>query len=241
MRTLGAGLRTLVRAPAATATALLGTMAGALAARAASVRALQSFAADRPGRAIMIWLVGVTVALLLVDVTRAAALTAYAGAPRRLSQTIALGLVRAPGMISVRAIELLLYFALALGEAFVLARVLPRLGALPARQALVVSLCLAPALTLASIIFAASRVAQTVIARGLPAAVALAHGYDVTLRRLGRLVGLALLGMLATAPLWISALLLPFPLGAVAVGLAALWLYAALAALVGRDGRLALG
>ncbi|HEY1586026.1 MAG TPA: hypothetical protein VGH63_10090, partial [Polyangia bacterium] len=185
MRALVGGLRALLRAPAATTTALLGTMAGALAARAASVRAAQSFAADRPGRAIVIWLVGITLAVLLIDVTRAAALTAYAGAPRRLSWTIALGLLRAPGMISVRAVELLLYLALALGETFVLARALPRLGDAPTREALVASLCLAPALTLAVVIFAASRVAQTVIARGLPPAPALAHGYDVTLRRLG--------------------------------------------------------
>lgn len=241
MRAIAAGLRALVGAPAATVTALLGTLAGALAARAAAVRAVEALAAARPGRAALTWLVGVTVALLLVDVTRAVALTAYAGAPRRLSQTIALGLVRAPAMISVRAVELLLYFALAVGEAFVLARALPRVGAEPLRQALAASFCLAPALTLALVIFAASRVAQTVIARGLPAAVALAHGYDLTLRRLGSLVGLALLGVVVTAPLWISALLLPFPLGAVAVGVAALWIYAALSALVGRDGRLALG
>ena len=226
------GLRALVQAPAATATALLGTMAGALAARAAWVRAAEALAADRPGRAALVALVGLSLAALLVDVTRAAALTAYAEAPKSLSRTIALGLLRAPGMISVRAVELLVYFALALGEAFVLARALPRLGSDPARQATFASLCLAPALTLALVVFGASRVAQTEIARGLPAAAALAQGYDVALRRLGPLVALLLLGVVVTAPLWITALLLPFPLGAVAVGLAALWLYAALTALV---------
>jgi hypothetical protein len=221
--------------------ALLGTLAGALAARAAWVRAGQALDAGRPGRAVVTWLVGVGVAALLVDVTRAAALTAYAGPPRPLAQTVALGFLRTPGMISVRAVELLLYFALALGELFVLARGLPRLADEPARQALVGALCLAPALTLVAFIFVASRIAQLVVARGLPAAPALASGYDVAQRRLGSVVGLGAFGAMCTAPFWISAPLLPIPLGALAIGVASLWLYAALAALVGSDSRLALG
>ncbi|HEX6835681.1 MAG TPA: hypothetical protein VF334_03860 [Polyangia bacterium] len=240
MRSLGRGLVELVRAPVPTAAALGGTVAGALAARAAWVAAGAALLADRPGRAIVTWLVGMSVAALVVDVTRAMALVAYAGPPRPLGRTLALGLVRTPGMISVRAVELLLYFALGLGELFVLARGLPRLGD-PARQALLATACLAPALALGLVVFAASRIAQTVIARGLPPAAALAHGYDVTLRRFPSLARLGLAGLVASAPSWIMAIWVPAPLGALAVGVAALWLYAALTRLVGRDPRLALG
>ncbi|MGZ3429631.1 MAG: hypothetical protein ACXVCV_23435, partial [Polyangia bacterium] len=110
-----------------------------------------------------------------------------------------------------------------------------------ARQAWSAALLLLPSLALALAVFAASRVAQTVIARGLPPAAALAHGYDLLLRRFPSLVRLALAGTIATSPLVAAALWMPFPLGAALAGAAALWLYAALATLVGRDGRLALG
>jgi len=239
MKPLRRGVVELVRAPVPTAAALLGSIAGALAARAAAVRAGEALLADRPGRAALTWLVGMSVAALVVDTTRAAALTAYAGPPRPLLRTFALGLARTPGMISVRAVELLVYFALGLGAIFVLVRGLPRLGDDPARLALAGAPVLAPLLTLALIVFAASRVAQTVIARGLPPAVALAHGYDVTLRRLPALLRILVVGGLLGTPLLFVALLLPFPLGTALAALVALWLYAALTLVVGADSRLA--
>jgi hypothetical protein len=235
------GGRALWRAPGPTLLAVAGTVTAALAARAAWVRAGQALFAERPGRAALIWLVGASVAALLVDVTRAAALTAYAGPPRPLAQTLALGLLRTPGMISVRAVELLIYFALGLGDLFVLARALVRVGDDPTRQALVTALLLLPSLALMLGIFAASRVAQTVIARGLLPAPALAHGYDVALRRFPSLARLALFGTISTAPLVVAAVWMPFPLGVALVGVAALWLYAALATLVGSDARLSMG
>jgi hypothetical protein len=227
------GWRELLRAPAPTLAAVLGTIAGALAARAALLRSAQAIAAARPGRAALTWLVGMSVAALVVDVTRAAALVAYGGPRRPLGQTLALGLVRTPGMISVRAVELTIYFALGLGALFV--------GAVAPQHAWPLALALLPAAALALAAFAASRVAQVVIARGLPPAVALAHGYDVVIRRLPSLVRLALLGGLATAPFFVVAAFMPFPLGSALVGIAALWLYAALAAVVGSDARLATG
>lgn len=238
---LARGALELVRSPAATLAALAGAMTAALAARVAWVRAGQALEAARPGRALLTWLVGLSVAALVADVTRATALTAYAGPRRPLGQTVALGLRRTPGMISVRAVELVLYFALGLGELFVLVRALPSVGADPARAALVAALALLPVLALALVVFAASRVAQTVIARGLPPSVALMHGYDVALRRFPSLARLGLLGVLVTAPFWIGALLLPFALGACVAAVAALWLYAALSTLVGADPRLATG
>ena len=240
MRPLGRGLVELARAPAATAIALAGTLAAALAARATWLRAAEALAADRLARALLIGLVGSALAALLADATRAIALVAYAGPPRPLSRTLALGLSRTPAMITVRAVELLLYFALGIGELFVLLRVLPHLGG-AARQALFAAVCLLPAGGLALVTFAACRIAQTLIARGLRPAAALAHGYDLTLRRVPTLTRLGLVALLVAAPFWIIALVAPAPLGALAVAVPALWLYAALTLLVGRDPRLALG
>lgn len=235
------GARELWRVPLPTAAALAGAVTAALAARAAHVRADQALHAGRPGRALLVWLVGGALAALVVDVTRAAALVAYAGPPRPPSSTWLLGLLRTPGMISVRAVELLAYFTLALGDLFVLTRGLPRIGAAPATQALLATMVLFPSLALALVLFGAARIAQTVIARGLPTAVALAHGCDVVLRRFASLSRLALAGSIAVAPLLAAALWLPFGLRAALLGLAALWLYASLATWVGRDGRLATG
>jgi hypothetical protein len=137
-------------------------------------------------------------------------------------------------MISVRAVELTIYFALVLGVAFALV-------AAPARAAWPLVLAVFPAVALALVTFAAARVAQTVIARGLPPAVALAGGFDVVFRRLPSLTRLGVFGALVTAPFWITAALMPFPLGSALVGAAALWLYAALSAAVGADARLATG
>ncbi len=238
---LARGLRELWRAPAPTLMALAGTLTAALGARAGWVRAGQALGAAEPGRAALTWLAGAGAAALLVDVTRAAALTAYAGPPRPLPQTLALGLLRTPGMIGVRAAELLIYFPLGLGDLLLLGRGLAPAGADPGRRALLAALCLFPSLVLGLVVFTASRVAQTVIARGLPLAPALAHGYDVVLRRFASLARLGLWGAAAAAPFLLGALFLPFPLGALLLGFVALWLYAALATLVGRDGRLALG
>ncbi|HEY2745445.1 MAG TPA: hypothetical protein VGL86_12500 [Polyangia bacterium] len=238
---LARGWHELWRAPAATFLALAGALVAVLAARATWLRAGEALAADRPGRALATLLAGGAFAALVADATRAAALTAYAGAPRSFARTVALGMVRTPAMISVRAVELLVYFTLAVGEAFVLVRALPALTGDAAREAAVAALCLLPALALSLVVFAASRVAQALIARGLPSAAALAHGYDVVLRRFPALARLALLALAVTAPFWIIALLVPAPLGGLVLGLPALWLYAALATLVGRDGRLALG
>jgi hypothetical protein len=144
-------------------------------------------------------------------------------------------------MIGVRAVELFLYYALGLGALFVLVRGLPPVGDEPARLALAGALVAAPLLMLALIVFAASRVAQTLIARGLPPVPALAHGYDVALRRLPALLRIVVVGGLCALPLFVIAALLPFPLGSALVGLVALWLYAALTLLVGGDARLAGG
>ena len=248
---LRAGWRDLWRWPALTALALLAATTSALALRATWVRAGQLLVAAGHGasprlvgRALAVWLVGNAMAALLIDTTRAAALTAYAGPTppdRRLSRLwrpLALGLQRTPGMISVRAVELLLYFSLALGDLFVCGRALAHAGRAPGPQALAVAAGLLPSLVLATVVFAASRVAWTLIARGMLPAVALAHGYDVVLRRFATLARLALAGLLVAGPAAALTLLLPLLLAAPLWALVALWLYAALASVVGRDGRL---
>jgi hypothetical protein len=257
---LRAGWRDLWRWPAVTLLALFAALVGALAMRAAGVRALELWRlafADLAGsgehffglaaRASGVWLSGSAVAALLVDATRAAALVAYSGAPppdRRLSRMmrpLRLGLGRTPYMISVRATELLIYFALTLGNLFVLARGFAGVTAAPARRALVGALCLFPSVSLGLVVFCAARVAQVLIARGLLPGPAIAAGFDLLLRRFASLCRLALAGGLASLPIVIVALLCPFGLRAALFGLAALWLYAALSTVVGRDGRLLTG
>lgn len=235
------GWHELWRAPAPTFLALAGALAAALAGRAAWLRAADALAAARPGRALATLLVGLAAAALLADSTRATALVAYAGPPRPFARTLLLGLARTPALLGVRAVELMVYAALALGELFLLGRGLLPLGHAAGRQALAATACLAPALLVATGLFAAARVAQTLIARGLPPAPALAVGFDVVLRRFATLARLALLGVAAAAPLWTIGLFAPPPLGGLVTGFVALWLYAALVVLVGRDGRLALG
>jgi hypothetical protein len=234
-----AGWRDLWRSPAPTLLALVGAMAAALALRAANLRTIGLWQEALVTRGLVTWLCGAALALLLVDVTRAAALCAYAAAPapddetrpgvgRRLAwlmRPFTLGLLRTPAMITVRAVELTIYATLGLGELFVLGRGLAGVSLRPAPQALAVTACLAPAL----------------LPRGLPAATALAHGYDLVLRRFASLARLALFGALVTAPVWVGALLLPFGLRAALLSLVALWLYAALTTLVGRDPRLTTG
>jgi hypothetical protein len=257
---LRAAWRDLWRWPALTLLALLAAVVGALAMRAAAVRALELWKlafADLAGsgerflglavRAPGVWLAGSGLAALLVDATRAAALVAYSGPSppdRRLSRMmrpLRLGLGRTPYMISVRATELLIYFALTLGNLFVLARGFAGVTVAPAPRALVGALCLFPSVSLGLVVFCAARVAQVLIARGLEPAPAIAAGFDLLARRFASLFRLALLGGLASLPIVIVALLCPFPLRAALLALAALWLYAALATLVGRDGRLLTG
>jgi hypothetical protein len=238
---LRAGGRDLLRAPLPTALALLGTLAALLAGQAAWLRAAELLNAAAPGRAAAAWLSGMALAALLLDGTRAVALCAYASPPSPLLRLVRLGLARTPGLISVRAVELLLYFCLAIGDAFVLASGPIHFGSGPMRLALAALVALAPSLLLAVVVFAASRVAQTLIARGMAPAAALARGYDLVLRRFASLARLALAGGLVTAPLVALALLLPFGVRELLLGLTALFFYAALTRLVGSDGRLLTG
>jgi hypothetical protein len=251
---LQAALGDLVRRPAATMLALSTASAGALAFRAGWLRALQLAAAAHdsaaPGllvaRAIGTLLAGAALAGLLVDIGYAIALTAYAGAPPHdrsgaLYLPLRLGLTRTPGMVSVRAFELVLYATLATGELLLLGHGLPTLETRPARLAAVTTLALTPALLLSLYLFAAARVAQVLIARGIAPAPALAHGVDVALRRFGTLAKLGLTALGWTLPLWLAALFVPSPLAALLLALATLWSYAALLRVVGADSRLRSG
>ncbi|MDB4965679.1 MAG: hypothetical protein JWN44_1368 [Myxococcales bacterium] len=259
-RALAAGWRELWRWPALTALAVVAAVVASLAMRAAAVRAGHCWHAALAdlaggggrffalaGRALGVWLAGSGVAALLVDVTRAAALVAYSGPPpadRRLSRMwrpLLVGLSRTPFMISVRAVELLIYFALGLGNLFVLLRALPGAAPDPTRHALAAALCLLPSLALSLIVFMGARVAQALIARGFQAAAALGHGLDVALRHFGALTRLGLLGLVVAAPFAAAAWVAPFGLRALLVAFVGLWLYAALTTLVGRDGRLLTG
>lgn len=249
-----AALGDLARRPAATLLALSAAGAGALAVRAGWLRALQlahaAHDAAAPGllaaRAVATLLAGAAVAGLLVDLGYAVALSAYAsappsGRPAALFLPLRLGLMRTPGMVSVRAFEILVYATLATGELLLLGRGLPMLGARPARLAAATALALAPALVLSLYLFAAARVAQALIARGLPPIAALAHGVDVALRRFGTLAKLGLTALGWTLPLWLTALFVPSPLAALLLALATLWSYAALVRVVGADSRLGSG
>jgi hypothetical protein len=257
---LRAGWRELWRWPSLTLLATLAAIVAALAVRAAAVRsghywrlALVDLGGGGAhffglaGRALAVWLAGSGLGALLVDATRAAALVAYSGPPpedRRLSRMmrpLLVGLSRTPFMISVRAVELLIYFALGLGNLFVLARTLPDSAPEPTRQALAAALCLLPSLALALVTFFGARVAQTLIARGFLPAAAFGHGLDVTMRQFGSVTRLALAGLVVTAPFVVAAVLSPFGLAAALFAFAGLWLYASLATLVGRDGRLLTG
>jgi hypothetical protein len=247
----------LWRWPTVTLFALVAAATGALAGRAGWLRArhlltaaVAPSASPAPAsalvRAVGVLVAGAAVGALLVDVAVAAALCAYAGPPPparrgRLWPPLWRGLARTPAMITVRAVELFLYSTLAFGDLLVVSGALIHSDRVPSRQALLATAALAPSLLLASWTFAAARVAQTLVARGLSTAPALVHGLDLTLRRFASLARLGLLAWIVTAPLWISAALLPAAAAAPLWVLAALWPWAALARLVGRDPRLCFG
>ena len=124
-------------APVPTLAAVAGTLTAALAARAAWVRAGEALGGRPPGpRAPRPGSWARAVAALLVDAdARGGAHRLCRPAAARSRRTLALRAPRrTPGMISVRAVELLLYFTLALGELFVLVRGLDRSAPLPARR-----------------------------------------------------------------------------------------------------------
>jgi hypothetical protein len=251
---ISAGCGDLSRARAATAAALLGTVAAALAVevmlRAAGEDLRGLFGDDGTGQllhAILVLLLGAALSSLLFDSARAVALTAYArpGQPWLLA-----GLSRVPGLLTVGAMEVTIQSCLVLG-------LLKLTGAaVDARSPLAAALAWAPVGCLCAITFGAARIAQVLVARGVPPSAALVHGCDFVLRRISSLVRLALVLALWTLPLTVPAVL--FGIGAlVAVGhatgalagalglalfeLAALVGYAALAQLVGRDPRLITG
>ena len=248
-----AGWRDLWRWRAPTLLALATATTGALAWRAAwtAVRTLVASAPESTTaptallvHAAVVVVAGGAFAALLVDVGCAIALSAYAGAAPPVGErgslvgTLRRGLARTPAMVMVRALELVVYATLLLAELVVLARLEPRLYATPTQRALVTTLLLAPAIVVAIYLFLAARVAQTLIARGLGAATALTHGFDVALRRLQTLLRLGITASLWTAPLWLLSLVLPSPLAAPLTALAIVWSYAALVRVVGADGRL---
>jgi hypothetical protein len=253
------GLRSLARAPAVTAAATLAAVVAALAPAAAARRAatLVEHAARTGGggalgAAALTLGVGLAFASLLVEVALAAALSAYA-APGALPgpRALALGLRRAPALITLGAVEATVYVTLVTA----LALALPPPGHAPstAAAAALDALGAAPALALAAVLFASTRVAVVLVARGVPAAPSLASGLDVALRRLPSLVRLGALLCGATLPLvlagglaalcaWRAVDSAPFAsVAAACLQLAALWSYAALSALVGRDPRLVTG
>ena len=149
------------RAPAPTLPARsLGAIAGGAAraggcgAELAAPRRLRRAGAAR-ARALATLLAGAARRRLLVDSAshaRDGATPAYAGPPRAVRAPLRRGLVRTPGMVSVRAVELLVYVTLAIGRAL---RARPRRcrrsASTPARLALAVTACLAPAMALGAL------------------------------------------------------------------------------------------
>jgi hypothetical protein len=225
----------------ATLLALLGAITAELALRLALAGAAAALSADRPrglaaaaGRATLILASGFGSALLLGACTRAAALCRYGGGRARD------GLRRVPALLAVSLLELLLLGTLA--SALVLGglRLLPYYGTVTQRAACATAL-LAPLLPAALLTFAVARVAQGLVARGLPLGLALLYGCDFTLRRLPSLTRLGLSAVGVTSPLLLAALLAPALLRPAALALASLWSYAALIRLVGADARLAHG
>jgi hypothetical protein len=251
-----AGARDLARAPSATAAAVVAALAASLGLRTALARARFDVAAAFDGRAapgdalahagatLLLGLLGTS---LLVEAARAVALCAYAG-PRG-APVFWLGMRRVAAMISVGAVEATVYLSLAYGVAAVCARA-GVLGTTPAARAAVASLACAPALALAAPLWLSARVAIVLTARGVEAAPALVHGFDLTLRRLPSLARLGAAWVAATLPLGLAAAALVWAAPgaaalqlthAVFLQLAILLGYAALGSVVGRDARLSTG
>jgi hypothetical protein len=242
------GARLAWRTRGATAAALLGSTAALLAAEAAARRAgvawahaLRELDVAWGVRAFAITFVGLALAALIADVTRAAALVAYtagdasAGEPRLVRAALA----RTPRLITVRAVELTIELVLATGALLIVLRA-SRLAFAPWRAAAVGALAAAPAFGLALATFAAARVAMLEAAGGATAAAAIARGYALVLRRLPSLARLAAALALATLPLAALALTCGAAARALAHSTGALAHSAgALAFVVARDGLLA--
>jgi hypothetical protein len=237
-------LRDLGRHAGATLLAVGGAIAAALVARVAvsgAQAALLHLIADRPlepsyagERAILILGSGLVSALLIGVISQAAALCSYGGGKARD------GLSRTPALLAIAGLELSLQGTLAVASLLLFVRHLPHSGT-AGQLALRATALLAPLLPAALVAFVVARVGQSLVARGLPFGLALIHGCDFTLRRFPSLVRLGLGLLAATMPLWLAAVLLPFPLRTALLALAGLWSYAALIRLVGADARLALG
>jgi hypothetical protein len=241
------GLKDLWRARVATGIAWLAALAAALALEAAfrtavlDLRRLASL--GDVFHALMVMMFGALVGSLLLDTARALTLVAvsHPGQP-----FLALGLTRVPALITVTAVEATVEMFLLLGVARVV----------PSHSPLAAAFVAAPALFLCAVMFAAARVAMVLAARGLRPALALLHGFDVVMRRLPSLLRLFGAWFLWTLPLTLPAAFLRIlalmardglatamarSLSLALFELAALVGYAALANLVGRDGRLTTG
>jgi hypothetical protein len=113
--------------------------------------------------------------------------------------------------------------------------------------ALASTLCAAPVLFVATLHTLAMRCAVVLAARGLRAEKAVAHGYDLVLRRLPGLLWFTVASAAVVAPLLALGALAAArgafgaALAAALTTLAALAAYAGLSAWVGRDPRLATG
>jgi hypothetical protein len=251
--------REIVSRPGATLGAIAAHVVAALALSAASAKAVRAIGAaiaaddlELAARGLGLLIIAGGFAVLIVDVARMCALSAYAGA-RGTLEILSRGLARTPALITVRAVELTILGMLAFGAIVCIMRLDDDMQA--GRAALTAAAVLAPVLVLAVITFAAGRVGIALAARGLKPAFALVHAFDLALRRFPSLLRLALRLCLATWPFLVTAAALTLAarpaspraealLGALrsgALGAAALWGYAALVGFVGRDPRLARG
>ncbi len=242
------GLEDLGRARLATATAGLAALAAAL---TVEVALRSGASAGGAAELVGVVLVGLTLSSLLGSCARALALTAYSQPGRAW---LAAGFTRVPALVTVSAVELTVQGSLMLGAALLLPRAAVTHS--PLAKALLCALLCAPSLLLCASFFGAARVALVLVARGMTPSRALIHGLDVVARRLPSLLKLAGALALYTLPLTLlAAALMVASLRQVATPtaslaratalmlfeLTALWSYAALANLVGRDARLTTG
>jgi hypothetical protein len=251
--------RAIASRPGATLGAIAAHIVAALALSAASAKAVRAIGAaiaaddlELAARALGLLIIGGAFAVLIVDVARMCALSAYAGA-RGTLEILSRGLARTPALITVRAVELTILGMLAFGAIACVMRLDDEMQ--PGRASLVAAALLAPVIVVAIITFVAGRVGIALAARGLKPAFALVHGFDFALRRFPSLVRLGLGLFLAAWPFLVAAVALTIAalvvspraaalchaLRAGALGAAALWGYAALVGFVGRDARLSAG